>query len=119
MASHAAETVTTSVRARIGSISDNSAYTIVGVGGSVGNKAGRQGDTATVGTSRAASNTASSEDEGEDEDEDRGSSRPSSLRERLRELFAGMRIEGGSMSSGEGPPPAYEPHVLPEYDASP
>lgn len=126
-ASHIAETVATSIEARIGSISDNSEYTVVGHGETPGAKEGRQGDPTAGGASRPTSAVESGEDEGraedeemgEDEDGDQGSTRVPSLRERLREFFAGARSERGSVSSSEAPPPAYEPHVLPEYDASP
>lgn len=54
-------------------------------------------------------------------DTDPGSVRAPSFRARLYAFFAGTRTEGrwvsGSVEDGRDPPPAYEPHVLPEYGA--
>lgn len=50
---------------------------------------------------------------------DLGSVRAPSFRARLYAFFTGTRAGGGWMSGnvedGRDPPPAYEPHVLPEY----
>ncbi|OJT11265.1 hypothetical protein TRAPUB_12218 [Trametes pubescens] len=54
-------------------------------------------------------------------DTDGGSVRAPSLRARFYAFFAGARTGGGrvsgSVEDGRDAPPAYEPHVLPEYGA--
>ncbi|KAL1940443.1 hypothetical protein VTO73DRAFT_9015 [Trametes versicolor] len=97
-----AATVTTSVRARIGSVSDDS--TLVSVGGNLGKETQASDNFPADGAPRPFSTTASS---------------APSLSQRLYAFFAGARTRAGSLSSGGDPPPAYEQHVLPEYGALP